>query len=97
MEIIWVMFAMWLAAVAPHWLFPQPEDAPTSRELMSNGKFTEGFKQWSRQCGWYLLILMAFGAYMPEQKVLWFIYLSMLVVMWLGWAALCKSGMAPKQ
>ena len=97
MEIIWVMLAMWLAAVAPDWLFPDPEDAPTPRELMSNGNFAEGFKQWSRQCGWYLLILTGFGAYMPEQRELGLVFLSMLAIMWLGWAALCKSGMAPKQ
>ena len=58
MEIIWVMLAMWLAAVAPDWLFPEPEDTPTPRELMSSGNFAIGFKQWSRQCGWYLLILV---------------------------------------
>ena len=91
------MLAMWLAAAAPQWLFPEPDGIPTSRELMANGQFAEGFKRWSRQCGWYLLILVGFGAYMPEQKTLHLVYFSMLVVMWLGWAALCKSGLAPKQ
>ena len=33
----------------------------------------------------------------PEQWRLGAVYLGMLVFMWLGWAALCASGKAPKQ
>ena len=97
MEIIWLMLGMWLAAETPKLVFPEPIGTPTSRELMSSGQFIAGFKRWSRQCGWYLLILIGFGAYLPDQKTLGFVYLGMLIFMWLGWAALCKSGLAPKQ
>ena len=97
MEIIWLMLGMWLAAEAPKWIFPEPLGTPTSRELMSNGQFAEGFKRWSCQCGWYLLILIGVGAYLPDQKTLGFVYFCMLILMWLGWAALCKLGLAPKQ
>lgn len=96
-EIIWVLFAMLLVAWVPKLLFPSEADQPTSHELMTGGDFWLGFRQWSRQCGWYLLVLIGFGAYFPSQWRLGAVYLAMLFVMWIGWAGLCASGMAPKR
>ena len=51
---------------------------------MTQGEFRAGFNVWTRQCGWYLLVLVGFGAYFPEQWRLGAVYLGMLVFMWLG-------------
>lgn len=95
-ETLWVLFAMLLVAEAPKLLFPSETNQPTSHELMTRGDFWTGFTLWSRQCGWYLLVLVGFGAYYPSQWRLGAIYLGMLFLMWLGWAGLCASGKAPK-
>ena len=97
MEMLWLLFAMLLVAESPKFLFPRDQGEPSSHELMTQGEFREGFRAWTRQCGWYLLVLVGFGAYFPEQWRLGAIYLGMLFFMWLGWAALCASGKAPKQ
>ena len=95
-ETLWVLFAKLLVAEAPKLLFPSETNQPTSHELMTRGDFWTGFTLWSRQCGWYLLVLVGFGAYYPSQWRLGAIYLGMLFLMWLGWAGLCASGKAPK-
>lgn len=96
MEMLWLLFAMLLVAESPKFLFPRDRSEPSSHELMTQGEFRAGFTVWTRQCGWYLLVLVGFGAYFPEQWRLGAVYLGMLVLMWLGWAALCASGKAPK-
>ena len=58
-ETLWVLFAMLLVAEAPKLLFPSETNQPTSHELMTRGDFWTGFTLWSRQCGWYLLVLLA--------------------------------------
>ncbi|MAV73228.1 MAG: hypothetical protein CBB81_02695 [Cellvibrionales bacterium TMED21] len=97
MEMLWLLFAMLVVAESPKFLFPKDPMEPSSHVLMTQGEFREGFRVWTRQCGWYFLVLVGFGAYFPEQWRLGVVYLGMLVVMWLGWAALCAAGWAPKK
>ena len=88
---------MLLAGYAPQLLFPRDETKPTPREEMESGDLRLGFIAWSRQCGWYLLVLIGFGTLFPEQYRLILVYLGLLTVMWLGWAMLCYSGKAPRE
>ncbi len=97
MEMFWILFALLFVAEAPKFLFPRERSKPSPHELMTQGNFRQGFTEWTRQCGWYLLVLVGFGAYFPAQWRLGLAYLGLLLIMWLGWAALCASGKAPKR
>ena len=97
MEVFWILLAMLLAGYAPQLLFPRDETKPTPREEMESGDLRLGFIAWSRQCGWYLLVLIGFGTLFPEQYRLILVYLGLLTFVWLGWATLCYSGKAPRE
>ena len=87
-DILGVICAMLLLAEAPKLLFPSETNQPTSHKLMTRGDFWACFTLWSCRCGWYLLVLVGFGAYYPGQRRIGAAYLDMQFLMWLGWASL---------